>query len=293
MTNVYDVFHLVYWDWKIAIDLFLGGLGVGAFLWAIIVMLHEKNDELISVRIGAIIAPIAMTLGLVFMLLEMGEPLRIYKTITRFNVTSTLAWGGILQEGFILFTTIFAVLLFKHKNKDLRQKVAVFAGLFALFVACYHAFLLSFVTARPLWNAGAVSVASIIGSINAGVAAVLILTCLSKRGREEIKGLSAMIKYFLLVMLLTQITTCFIWIITLINGKADFVHAFHVLNANFGILFWIGAVFVGLILPLAVLAISCAGERVNKMIPVAWVCIPILIGGYIFRYVLILAGQIS
>lgn len=290
---VYDVFHLTYWDWRIALDLFLGGLGVGAFLSAIILMFQKDNDQLISVKVGAVIGPVAMTAGLLLMLWEMGQPLRIYKTITRFNPTSTLSWGGILQEGFILFSAIFVLLLFLHKNKSLRRKMAIFAGLFALFVACYHAFLLSFVTARPLWNAGAVSIASIIGSITTGIAAVIIITCFFVKGREEVKELSIKLKPLLLVLLFIQTSTYFIWIVTLLNGKADFVNAYHIMMSNFGPLFWGGAVFLGLVFPSVILFVSRIGKRKYNILPVYWVCIPILVGGFIFRYILIMAGQIS
>ena len=114
---VYDVFHLVYWDWRIAMDLFLGGLAVGAFIFSIAVMFYRKNDQLASVKAGSVLAPIAMAAGLLFMLSEMGQPLRIYKTLTRFNLTSTLSWGGLLQEIFIVLSSIFAFLLLTKRTK--------------------------------------------------------------------------------------------------------------------------------------------------------------------------------
>lgn len=290
---VYDVFHLVYWDWRIAFDLFLGGLGVGAFLYAISMIFYKNDDQLPSVKIGSVLGPLAMTAGLLFMLSEMGQPLRIWKTWTRFNPTSTLSWGGILQEGFIFFSSFFAILLFTDKKRTLRQSFAVFAGFFALFVACYHGFLLSFVTARPLWNAGAVSVASIILSVNTGISAVLLVSSFSSKGRQEIREMSPVLKNVLLVSLLAQISTCFIWLVTLLTGKADFINAFLVLNQNFWLLFWMGAIFIGLVLPFIVLAASSIGSRRNQTIPVFLITPCILAGGFIFRYILILAGQLS
>lgn len=290
---VYDVFHLVYWDWRVALDLFLGGLGVGAFIYAISVMIYKKDETLINVKIGSLLGPIAMSAGLLFLLTEMGKPIRIYKTLTRFNITSTMSWGGILQEGFILFSAIFVVLLFTRQKKTLLQGFGIFSGLFALFVACYHGFLLSFATARPLWNAGAVNVASILGSVNTGMAGVLLLTSFSKRGKKEILQMGSMLSNFLMISLLVQIITCIIWIITLRTGKADFVNAYNVLNQHFGYLFWIGAILIGLVFPLIILSIcNGTGRRLHPALIYA-VSILILLGGYIFRYVLVLGGQIS
>jgi formate-dependent nitrite reductase membrane component NrfD len=41
---IYTVQHGPYWDWKVALDLFLGGAGVGALLFAILLDtgLHGK-----------------------------------------------------------------------------------------------------------------------------------------------------------------------------------------------------------------------------------------------------------
>lgn len=298
---VYDVFHLVYWDWRIAVDLFLGGLGVGAFLYAIAVMLYRKTDQLATVKVGSIIGLIAMTAGLLFMLSEMGRPLRIYKTLIRFNPTSTLSWGGLLQESFVILSAVFVFLLVTNKARHIRNGFAVFAGFFALFVACYHGFLLSFVTARPLWNAGAVNVASIIISINTGIAAVLLILSLSSRGRQEVGEMIPVLRNFLLISLLAQISTCFIWLITLMSGKADFVNAYAVLNREFGLLLWAGAITVGMIFPILLLGLYNVGAKKEYSLntkeenhaPLLLTSALILIGGFIFRYVLVLAGQMS
>lgn len=293
IKTVYDIFHLVYWEWRVVLDLFLGGLGVGAFIYAICIMFYKKDDQLVSVKIGAILGPLAMTLGLILLLTEMGQPARIYKTITRFNLTSTQSWGGIIQEGFILFSGFFAVLLIMNKNKQFRNKVAIFAGFFAVFAAYYHGFLLSFVTARPLWNNGASSVVQVLLSINTGVASVLLLASLSKRGREEIREMNNLIKGTFLILQISILCTCFLWVMSLIHGNASFVNAYHVLNKNYGVIFWVGAVLVGLILPFIIVVSRSFGEKKDKFIPITLVAVPILIGGLIFRYVLILAGQMS
>jgi len=289
----YDIFHLVYWDWKVVLELFLGGIGIGAFLYAIGLMLHRKNDQMVEIKVGSIMGPIAMTAALSFLLAEMGHPLRIYKSVTGFNITSTMSWGGVIQVGFIIVSTVFVVMLFCNISRKVRWNVGVFAGFFALFVMIYQGFLLSFVTARPLWNAGAVSIVSVFLSLNTGIAAVLLVTCLSKRVKEEMKQNNYIVKLFLLVSILAQLITSIIWIVTLVHGKADFVNAFLVFNHNYGLHFWIGVVGFGLIFPFITLAICYSGTRKDKPIPVFLIEIPILVGGFIFRYILVTAGQLA
>jgi len=296
----YDIFHLMYWDWRVVMDFFLGGIAVGAFLYAIGVMFYRKDDRLMSVKVGSMAGPIAMVAALSFLLAEMGHPTRIYKTFTGFNFTSTMSWGGAIQMCFIVLSIVFVVLLLCNISKTARWNIGIFAGFFALFVIVYQGFLLSFVTARPLWNAGAVSIVSVFLSINTGIAAVLLVTCLSKRAKVEMqelispngKSMNYIVKFFLLISILAQLTTCFIWIITLVTGKADFVNAYHVLMHNYGYHFWIGVIGVGLIAPFITLAVLCIGKLKDCPIPF-FVTIPILVGGFFFRYVLILAGQMS
>lgn len=296
----YDIFHLMYWDWKVVLDFFLGGIAVGAFLYAIGLMFYRKDDQLVSVKVGSMTGPIAMVAALSFLLAEMGHPLRIYKSVTGFNITSTMSWGGAIQICFIIFSTVFTVFLFCNISKNVRWHVGMIAGFFALFVMIYQGFLLSFVTARPLWNAGAVSIISIFLSLNTGIAAVLLVTCWSKRVRKEMqeivsaqgKSLDYIVKYFMLISILVQLTTCFIWIVTLVTGKADSVNAYHVLMHNYGYHFWIGVIGVGMIAPFITLAVWCSGKLKDRPIPV-FVTIPVLVGGFFFRYVLIMAGQLS
>lgn len=286
---VYDVFHLVYWDWRIPMDLFLGGIAVGAFLFGILVMFTKKDDSLVMVKVGSLLGPILMSFGMLFLLSELGAPMKMYKTITRFNLTSTLSWGGVLQMAFIGLSAIFAAILLTKKKPELITHFAILGGLFAVLVGFYHSFLLSFVTARPLWNAGASSLVSITTFVNTGIAAVLLFSAFSEKGRSEISEMSPAIKKFLLCSLLAHFTAAMLWIVSLMHGKADFVKAYDVLNEQFGALFWIGSVVVGLFVPFVFLAVT----KKDKMVPVYLVSIPILFGGYAFRYVLILAGQLS
>jgi protein NrfD len=296
----YDIFHLMYWDWRVVLDFFLGGIAVGAFLYAIGLMFYRKDDQLVSVKVGSIAGPIAMIAALSFLLAEMGHPTQIYKTFTGFNFTSTMSWGGAIQICFIILSIVFVAFLFCNISKTVRWHVGMIAGFFALFVTVYQGFLLSFVTARPLWNAGAVSIISIFLSFNTGVATVLLVTCFSKRVRNEMReivsaqgnSLDYVVKYFMLISLLVQLTTCFIWIVSLITGKADSVKAYYILMNNYGYHFWIGVIGVGLIAPFIILAVWCSGKLKDSPIPI-FVTIPILVGGYFFRYILILAGQLS
>ena len=286
--TVYDVFHLVSWNWRIAMDLFLGGMGIGAFLFAMFVSYGRKGEELLVTKIGSVLAPIGVAAGLLFMLFEMGRPFRIFNTMIHFNRTSTLSWGGVLQLIFLVLSAIYAYLILFERNKAVRQKIGLATTFFAVFVGFYHGFLLSFVTARPLWNAAASSVVSIMSFMTTGIAAVLLGASLTEKGRREIAELFGMAANTLLVAILIQLAAIFIWMVSLARGKADFVNAFNTLNREFGFQFWGIAVVVGLCVPFVLLA-----TRKCKAIVLPITGALVLLGGYVFRHVLIICGQIS
>ena len=93
-TFTYNTPHLIYWDWRIAADLFLGGVGVGAFLWSVLNSLWHKGKYPTVSKVGAIMAPIFVILGLLFMMAEIGHPLRMTGIIGGFNVYEGRRWLG-------------------------------------------------------------------------------------------------------------------------------------------------------------------------------------------------------
>ena len=93
----YDVFHLNYWDWRIVCDLFLGGLGVGAYLFAVFVSWFYRDQYPQVSKVGAVIAPLGVVGGLIFLTLELGHPFRLHHMLLSFHPTSPLWWGGWCQ----------------------------------------------------------------------------------------------------------------------------------------------------------------------------------------------------
>ncbi len=67
-TVTYNVFHLLYWDWRIAGDLFFGGVGIGAFIYAVLLGMkaRQSGPTLLQQR-AAVMAPIAVVVGLLLL----------------------------------------------------------------------------------------------------------------------------------------------------------------------------------------------------------------------------------
>jgi protein NrfD len=74
------------------------------------------------------------------------------------------------------------------------------------------------------------------------------------------------------------------------SGSAGISRALAVLlSGPYSLTFWLGAVAVGLVLPLAL----AGGRRRTSAGLAALVAILVLVGGFVIKYVLIAAGQVT
>jgi formate-dependent nitrite reductase membrane component NrfD len=62
------------WGWLVAFYLFLGGLGAGAFVAIGIVSLATGERFKSTVRFGAWVSAIAIGVGTLFLLIDVGKP---------------------------------------------------------------------------------------------------------------------------------------------------------------------------------------------------------------------------
>jgi len=305
----YNTPHLVYWDWRIAMDLFLGGTGVGAFLVAAFNSLHYKDRFPLISKVGAVLSPLLVALGLVFLITELGHPLRMWRTIAGFNISSPLSWGGLFQGLMIGIGGLYALVWLWPGLARFRRVVGVLGIPVALIVGAYHGWLLTIVTARPLWNTGPATVAALLSFAITGMAAILLVVCLLGQAQRSRPGTPPspdrgarmlwMIRDFRSILILAMIAqgfTFFIWWISLYYGSHDARAALAAANQATGPLFWIVGIGVGLIIPIVLqlvdmLLYARTSHEVSLGLTVFTVVL-ILVGGFVFRYAVVIGGQV-
>ena len=107
---IYNIQPGPYWDWKVAVDLFLGGAGVGALLFAVALDVVFKGRHRAVCQTAAWIAPVLITLGLLFLLLKLGRPFNLFSTYQNLAPTSPLWWGGIFQPLLVIGAIFYALM---------------------------------------------------------------------------------------------------------------------------------------------------------------------------------------
>lgn len=298
-------------EWPLLIDVyfFLGGIAGGAFAIATIANLLDSERYKSVARIGYYVALLAVIPAPILLIIDLGLPSRFlhmmmvpkpstaiglgaftlgpfhFKPASPMNVG---AWGLLAFSG-CAFLAALEVLLEQRGGRGfpgLRTVVGLVGSVFGFFLAAYPGVLLG-ATARPLFIDGHWLGALFLAvGASTGAAAIALVLALVDGGRRD--ALAALLRA-VAVALVVQAVALALFIVTVkMSGSAGISRALAVLlSGPYSLTFWLGAVAVGLVLPL----VLAAGRRRTSAGFAALVAILVLVGGFVIKYVLIAAGQ--
>jgi formate-dependent nitrite reductase membrane component NrfD len=300
-------------EWPLLIDLyfFLGGLAGGAFVIATIANLLDGQRYRDIVRVGYYVAFLAILPGPVLLTVDLGLPTRFLHmlmvskpsleigmsalTVGPFHLKlfSPMNVGAWALVGFSFLAFLAALDVFLEDRggrsiRTLRVLVGVIGGALGFFIAAYPGVLLG-ATARPLFISahwlGALFL--VVGASSGGAAIALILSLLGVQARDSLSRLMR----FTAFALILQLAALVLFIIAVqMSGSTRIAQALaQLLSGPYSLTFWLGAVVVGIVVPLALQL----GVGIKKAAPgmTALASALILIGGFLVKYVIIAAGQ--
>jgi formate-dependent nitrite reductase membrane component NrfD len=294
------------WDWRVAMDLYLGGAGVGAILFAVLIDPLFAGRYRRLTRTAAWIGPVLVAAGLVMIMAKMGRPFNAWNNYVNVSVLSPLWWGGIFQPIVVGVGILYA---WSWRNPEAnarwRRLLAIALVPLTIIVGAYHGLLLSVLNSRPLWNTGPTVVAALLAFATTGIAIVLLAHLLRMwiGGRLSDRDHVArfmddlrIVRNTLVILLVLQLGTAFVWWLSLRLGSLDQQQALAAANAAYGPMFWYGGILLGLILPLILggAEMLLGKGRLRHGAQIATIAITsgmILVGGYFFRLALVLGGQ--
>lgn len=304
---VYQIQSGPFWDWRVALDLFLGGAGVGALLFAVLVDERFKGKYRNICHTAAWLSPCLVAAGLLLVMLKLGRPFHLFLTYTNFNPSSPLWWGGVFQPLLVIGALAYAFKWRHAQPQDpSRTRLGRLVAPLAVIVGAYHGLLLCIMVARPLWNTGPAVVAALLGFISTGIAIVMLahLIRMKLAGRLVDTDQAApflddmrIVRNILAGVLVLQAMTFFLWWLNLAFGSLVDQQALAAANAAYGPVFWWLGIGVGVVLPLALGAVSVwFGEARHRHLQIAMIATTscmILLGGLVFRLTLLLGGQLD
>ncbi|GAB4547696.1 MAG: cytochrome c nitrite reductase subunit NrfD [Anaerolineae bacterium] len=324
-------YHITHFHWNLLIVfyLFTAGVSAGAFFASgLATYLGGARYKRVS-RIGAMVAPWPLALGLGSLIFDLTKPFQFWWLFLTLRYTSPMSIGSWLLLGFSLLTFVYFALWFPrpwrdllrvpHRRADLthfsawrplnrqmvgtaRRVVAAVGAPISIGVGMYTGVLLGAIPARPLWNTPMVAQLFLFSAMSTGVATVLLIASLTRpkaghdylhQERHFLVSLDAMF----IVLEILIIVPFFLHQALNTWSSAESLNL--IMGGPFTLPFWLGVVFFGLLIPLAIEGF--------ELFPVVWQeqavkysrlwgglsATLVLVGGALLRYVFVYAGQVS
>ena len=304
------------WHWQIPLYLFVGGLAAALIFFSAYFFIRGRGDELkTSVQIAPILAPFVIVLGLIALILDLRHPAYFWQLYTTIRLDSPMSWGawtlGVIMPLSVIWPLTYMKEIkayFKDSNKlalwsiDLvdgivnmklikpiidwfttnRYTLAWVNLILAVILGVYTGILLSAFNARPLWNTSILGPLFLTSGLSTGAAAIMWM---SRSVKERI--IFSRIDLLLIAVEVFFIVHLFMGFLA--SGSVQIEAAELFLGGEYTAIFWIGVVLIGLLLPAMLETMELFGYHIPISIP----AILILIGGLLFRFIMVDAGQVT
>jgi len=292
------------WTWEVAMYLFLGGLTAGVMVFAAWITLARKDDEapFAATRL-ALLAPIALSLGMTTLFLDLEHKLYVFRFYTAFQPTSPMSWGAwililiypvttlqilsTLRRGFPITVPWVDRWAIPRAIVDWceahRRDIALLAVPSGIALGIYTGILLSAFSARPFWNSGVLGPLFLVSGLSTAAALVALIS----RDKSE----KEMFTRYDLVLIVAELALVGLFLVSLATGTGKHIEALQSITGGpFTTVFWVLFVGIGLVVPLLLEMLETRGllKSVAILAPVL-----VLVGGYALRQVMIDVGQES
>jgi len=302
-----------YWGWLVAIYLFMGGMGAGAFIIAAVLELtgeRYKHQYCPTALVGAGVSGPLIAIGTVLLIFDLGaglrEPWRIFNMFT--NWSSVMTWGIWILSFFIPIAFVYGILEVMQVHpgilawlrrwlrflpetlpyRGIKRYVCSIGILLALGTALYTGVLLSVVEAVPLWATPILPILFLVSAVSTGMGLSLDLsaTLMVPETPHRFKRLPLI--HIALIGL--EIVLLVLFFYTALGQGGEAAESANLILTGAGsLIFWIVVAGLGMVFPLVVnlyaLARGSHGYVVGILAGAA-----IVLAGLFVRYLIVAAA---
>lgn len=295
------------WGWYIILYFFCGGLSAGAYFAATLLLLAGDPRDRETIHLGYLIAFPLLLVCALLLILDLGVPLRFWHMLVQseqppallFKPWSPISIGTWILTIFGLFSFVAFVGTLLDQGRLRRPPLLraerwarslprplfvawnVVGTIFGFALAGYTGVLVT-ATTIPVWhNARLMGGLFLVSAASTSYALLMLL--LLRRGRDHAEPSVAKLARadrFSMVLELILIA-----LMLIVLGQA----ARPLVTGGFGLLFWIGVVGLGLLVPLALQRGGIGGWGAHRREMTAAICV--LLGGLLLRFVIVMSPQ--
>jgi formate-dependent nitrite reductase membrane component NrfD len=290
------------WGWEIPLYLFLGGIVAGIMILTGVWLLRRKEGEA-STALSLLpwAAPIAISVGMFFLWLDLEHPFNAWRFYLTFKLTSPMSWGAWILMGVYPVSILLAWLTtpeemkapWRNRFEGLRPLWAVerWAGdnkvllarlniLMGASLGIYTGVLLGTMASRPLWNSALLGPLFLVSGLSTGAAFMLLFRL--NDGERKTLGQADM------ALIAIELVLLGLWMMGLATGGSSSQGALAVIfGGPYTAAFWTLVVALGLLAPL----VGEWLEYKHGVVPGKGTAILVLMGGFALRWILVFAGQ--
>ena len=291
------------WTWEISFYLFMGGMTAGIMLFAAWAVLGRREETLTFAHNRfALWAPIALSLGMTTLFLDLEYKIHVFRFYTSFEPTSPMSWGAwilvliyplmmlqtlsTLRAGYPTLATMVERVPFGGWLLDAcaqrRRLIAWLAIPMAVALGIYTGVLLSAFSARPFWNSGVLGPLFLLSGISAAAALPILAAC-----KADERHFFALADIGFIALELVFIG---LFLTSLATGSEQHMGALDLVAGGlYTEPFWLWFVLPGLLVPIVFEIVCLQGYRAFGLAASVFV----LYGGFMLRYLMVEIGQVS
>jgi polysulfide reductase chain C len=302
-----------HWGWLVAIYLFLGGMGAGAFIIAALIELtgqRYRQKYCPTTMTGAGVSGPLIVAGTVLLILDLGaglqEPWRIPLMFTNFQ--SVMTWGIWILTLFIPIAFLYGIVEIMHvypgilgaarkwlrmlpetlPYRRIKRIICPVGIVLAVATALYTGVLLSVVKAVPLWSTPILPALFLVSAISTGMGLCIDLsaTLAVPRIHRGFKNLPLIH----LVVIGLEIALLALLLVTALNQGGEAAESAKlILTGNGSVIFWLLVAGFGMLYPLMVHVYAYARHSHGYLSGILS-GVGIVIAGLFVRYLIVAAA---
>jgi Fe-S-cluster-containing dehydrogenase component/formate-dependent nitrite reductase membrane component NrfD len=272
----------ILWGWEVSAYVWTKAISAGMILVPVLALLTGNIDGSSFLwAAGSMVGLVFLALTGLFLVMDLDQPKRFVYVLLRPHWNSWLVKGGyaITVYGGLL-TLMLVAMYFDWIN--ILLPLFIVAGMIAVIVAIYTAFLFAQAKGRDFWQSPTMAIHMLVHSFMAGISVYFLFNLMTNSEASWLSylhiGAIAAISVNLFTMLIELTTTH--------PTKDAKLVVNMILKGRYKNMFWVGAIIIGNLIPLALLVFGGGNAAIYAAIGVLS-----LIGLYITNHIWVEAPQ--
>jgi len=274
----------VTWGLYIAQFTFLVGVAASAVMVVLPYYLHDWKAFGKIVILGEFLAISAVTMCMLFVFVDMGQPMRALNIILYPTPNSMMFWDLLSLSGYLLLNAVIALVTLSAERKGVAppkwiMPVIIVSMPWAISIHTVTAFLYSGLPGRTFWLTALLAPRFLASAFASGPALLILLTMVIRKltkfdpGREPIQKLSLIVTYAMIISVFFMLMEIFTVFYSQIPEHVEhFAFLFVGLHGHAGLVPWMWTSAVLAVVSL-VLLITPRCRKNERILPVACVMV--------------------